>query len=219
MRTKNIIPTGIFFGTLTVLLPFTSGLEYSRPSGSATAISSGFLQKDKTQDANYQKVAYQDDRYWKTLEEIESKSGKMLYRKGDKSCATTKKACGYHQLTWMALKDIGCTSKDCLLNREVYSKSLQMAKKYETVLKRYGCSFDDYRRYLCWQMGASGISRIIKASKGKENLPRKIIRNMANNSLYTYRELRFLGSKKASISFLREWRERFENAQRRIAGI
>lgn len=155
--------------------------------------------------------------YWKTVHSVESSQGANLYRPRNKSksCRSTKGPCGHHQLTVQALKDIGCTKSQCKKDRENYTKSLQMSKKLlklnEKRLSLGGLKdLPDYQKYLIHQQGASGLKTILKASKGKKVLSRKIRRNMANNSPYSYRALTNMGSKKAAKSFFTFWKKKWE---------
>ena len=69
--------------------------------------------------------------FWTTLHSVESKQGRLLYRPSNKSrhCKTTSSPCGHHQLSLLALKDISCTTKQCMNDRENFEKSLAMSKK------------------------------------------------------------------------------------------
>ena len=157
--------------------------------------------------------------YWTAVEDIESKNGKLLYRPGDTSCAKpNKRACGHHQLTFKALKDIGCTTPQCFLDRENYQKSLAMSKQFKRKQATYGCAFNEpHKKYLSHQQGCRGIKTILKAQAGKSRIPRDILKNMANNSMYSYRQLKQLGHKKAAKAFLYEWRSRWQDADNKLA--
>lgn len=161
--------------------------------------------------------------YWKTVYAVESRQGLLLYRPGNKSknCNRTRGACGHHQLTVDALKDIGCKSAQCKIDREDYSKSLKMSKKLLKLNEKrllangYG-KLPEYQRYLIHQQGAAGIKAIIKASRGTRILSNKIKRNMANNSPYSYRKLKNMGSKDAANLFMRFWKNKWEKEKRLV---
>ena len=164
--------------------------------------------------------------YWQTVYSIESKQGKLLYRPKNKSrsCAHTDSPCGHHQLTAKALRDIGCKSQQCKKDRLDYAKSLKMSKKLlalnEKRLKKNGFDkLNDYQRYLIHQQGASGIKTILAAVKGQKLLSARIKKNMANNSPYSYRQLKRMGSKLAAKKFMQHWQEKWGNEERLVAGI
>jgi hypothetical protein len=164
--------------------------------------------------------------YWQTVYSIESKQGKLLYRPRNKSrsCTYTTSPCGHHQLSVSALKDIGCKSLQCRKDRLNYAKSLKMSKKLlaknEERLEKNGyTNLEDYQRYLIHQQGASGIKTIIAASNGEKLLSKRLKRNMASNSPFSYRQLKRMGSKLAAIRFLQHWENKWENEKRLIAGI
>ena len=164
--------------------------------------------------------------YWQTVYSIESKQGKLLYRPRNKSrsCAFTTSPCGHHQLTVQALKDIGCTSIQCRKDRLNFAKSLEMSKKLlalnEKRLKKSGYTkLDDYQRYLIHQQGASGIKTILAATKGEKLLNKSIKKNMANNSPYSYKQLKRMGSKLAAKKFMLHWQQKWEKEKRLVAGI
>lgn len=162
--------------------------------------------------------------YWRTLHSVESKQGAIMYRPRNrsKSCSRTKGPCGHHQLTVRALRDIGCKGARCKKDRENYSKSLQMSKKLlrlnEKRLQMEGLdNLPEYQKYLIHQQGAAGISAIITASLGNRHLSRKIARNMANNSPYSYKSLKKMGSKRAAKVFLSFWKSRWEHEKRLVS--
>ena len=164
--------------------------------------------------------------YWQTVYSIESKQGKLLYRPKNKSrsCAHTDSPCGHHQLTGKALRDIGCKSQQCKKDRLDYAKSLKMSKKLlalnEKRLKKNGFdNLNHYQRYLIHQQGASGIKNILAAVKGDKLLSSRIKKNMANNSPFTYKQLKRMGSKLAATKFMQHWQVKWENEKRLVAGI
>lgn len=164
--------------------------------------------------------------YWVVVHSIESKQGRLLYRPRNKArnCTWTTGPCGHHQLTVKALKDIGCKSLQCRKDRLNYSKSLEMSKKLlalnEKRLRKNGYkNLEDYQRYLIHQQGASGIKNILAATKGKKLLSRATKRNMANNSPFSYRQLRRLGSKLAAQKFMSHWEEKWENEKKIVIGV
>ncbi len=177
--------------------------------------------KDKDIDFVLAKVTY-----WDTVHSIESKQGKLLYRPRNKSrsCTYTTAPCGHHQLTVRALKDIGCKSLQCRKDRLIYSKSLKMSKKLlaknENRLKKNGYTkLEDYQRYLIHQQGASGIKVILAATKGEKLLSRRIKKNMANNSPYSYRKLNRMGSRLAAKMFMKHWKNKWKKEKLLVAGV
>lgn len=172
-----------------------------------------------------QPSVYSKDRidYWTTVHSIESKQGKLLYRprNKDRNCTNTSGPCGHHQLTVQALKDIGCNSKQCRIDRLNYKKSLTLSKKLlalnEKRLKKNGITqLEDYQRYLIHQQGANGIKNIIKATQGKKTLSKEIKKNMANNSPYSYRQLKRMGSTIAAKKFMQHWKKKWRSEQRLV---
>jgi hypothetical protein len=163
--------------------------------------------------------------YWDTVYALESSAGKRLYRPSNKSrsCKWTNTPCGHHQLSIVALKDIGCTSLKCRSARADYKKSLAMSKKLEKInakrLKKFGFdNLPDYQKYLVHQQGSAGIKIILKALKGKKTLSKNMLKMMANNSPYSYKHLRRQGSRGAARKFLRFWKEKWKvKSSRRIA--
>jgi len=161
--------------------------------------------------------------YWQTVHSIESKQGKLLYRPRNKSrnCTYTSGPCGHHQLTIQALKDIGCNSLQCRKDRLNYKKSLTLSKKLlalnEKRLRKNGISkLEGYQKYLIHQQGAYGIKNIIAATNGKKVLSKKIKKNMANNSPYSYKQLKNMGSKTAAKKFMQHWENKWVNEKRLI---
>ena len=159
--------------------------------------------------------------YWTTVHSIESKQGKYLYRprNKDRNCTRTLGPCGHHQLTVQALKDIGCHSKQCRIDRLNYDKSLILSKKLlalnEQRLRKSGINkLEDYQRYLIHQQGATGIKNILAASKGKKRLSKVIKKNMANNSPYSYKQYKRMGSTKAAKTFMKHWKKKWNSEQR-----
>lgn len=154
--------------------------------------------------------------YWQTLYSVESKQGLLLFRPRNKSrnCATTLGPCGHHQLTVQALNDIGCKSHQCRKNRLSFTASLTMSKKLQKInnkrMVRKGYkNLPEYQEYLIHQQGATGIGIILAASKGKKLLSRNIKTNMANNSPYSYRQLKRMGSKLAANKFMEYWQTKW----------
>lgn len=161
--------------------------------------------------------------YWQTVHSIESKQGKLLYRPRNKSknCNNTSGPCGHHQLTVQALKDIGCNSLQCRKDRLDYNKSLKLSKKLlalnEKRLRKNGISkLQGYKKYLIHQQGANGIKNIIAATQGKKVLSKKIKKNMANNSPFSYKQLKSMGSKNAAKKFMQHWEKKWVNEKRLI---
>lgn len=164
--------------------------------------------------------------YWQTVHSIESKEGKLLYRPRNKArnCTYTTGPCGHHQLTVQALRDIGCTSLQCRKDRLDYNKSLKLSKRLlalnEKRLNKNGLSnLEGYQKYLIHQQGASGLRNIIAATKGNKKLSRRIKKNMANNSPYSYKHLKRLSSKAAARKFMLHWESKWLKEKRLIAGI
>ncbi len=162
--------------------------------------------------------------YWKTLYSVESKQGLLLYRPRNKSrnCATTLGPCGHHQLTAKALLDIGCKSSQCRKNREDFNKSLKMSKKLDKLnnkrLAKTGYNnLPEYQKYLIHQQGAAGIRTIFSAKKGTKKLSKTILKNMANNSSYSYHQLKKMGSQLAAKNFLAFWQKKWEDEKKLIA--
>lgn len=171
---------------------------------------------------NSQPTAIQPD-YWQTLYSVESKQGLFLFRPRNKSrnCDATLGPCGHHQLTVQALKDIGCKSSQCKKNRIIYSKSLSMSKKLyqlnnQRMLKKGYRDLPEYQKYLIHQQGATGIDIILAASKGKKLLSKNIKSNMANNSPFTYKQLKSMGSKLAANKFMGYWQTKWDAEKRLI---
>lgn len=167
--------------------------------------------------------AQKSKEYWTVLHALESSSGKRIYKRSNRarSCQWTKSPCGHHQLSYIALKEIGCTSLKCRKAREDFDQSLKMSKQLQVInkkrLKRLGHSnLPDYQIYLAHQQGVSGISRILHAASGKKNLTRKNYRYMAANSPFNSRHLKRLGSRKAAQKFLDFWENRWNQKNRRL---
>ena len=161
--------------------------------------------------------------FWTTLHSIESKQGRLLYRPSNKNknCSSTSSPCGHHQLSLQALKDISCTTRKCKSDREDYKKSLAMSKRFEAInlkrLKQAGfTNLPEYQQYLIHQQGAAGLKIILSASHGKKTLSRKLEKNMANNSPYSYKKLRKLGSKLAAKKFLHHWKQKWQDEKKLI---
>ena len=161
--------------------------------------------------------------YWQTVHSIESKQGKLMYRPRNKSrsCTYTPGPCGHHQLTAQALKDIGCGSKQCRKDRLNYKKSLNLSKKLlalnEQRLEKNGITkLQGYQKYLIHQQGATGIKNILAATKGKKELSKIIKKNMANNSPFSYKQLKRMGSKVAAKRFMQHWEDKWISEKRLI---
>jgi len=181
------------------------------------------ISKRSTKSTKNDFIATNHIGYWQTVHSIESKQGKLLYRPKNKSrnCNNTSGPCGHHQLTVQALKDIGCDSLQCRKDRLDYQKSLKLSKKLlalnEKRLKKNGISkLKGYQKYLIHQQGAYGIKNIIAATQGKKTLSTKIKKNMANNSPYSYRQLKNMGSKAAADKFMNHWKTKWVNEKRLI---
>ena len=158
--------------------------------------------------------------YWTTVHSIESKQGKLLFRPTNKerNCTNTLGPCGHHQLTVQALKDIGCGSKQCRIDRLDYDKSLTLSKKLlalnEKRLQKNGITrLEDFQRYLIHQQGANGIKNILAATEGKKSLSKEIKKNMANNSPYSFKQLKRMGSVQAAKSFMKHWKSKWAKEQ------
>jgi len=154
--------------------------------------------------------------FWQILYMIESRQGASLFRPKNrgKSCLNTSAPCGHHQLNAQALKDIGCKSRQCKKDREDYDKSLAMTKKLQAInkkrMKKFGYKdLPEYQEYLIHQQGAKGTSIILAASEGKKLLSKSIKNNMANNSPYSYKQLRKMGSKLAAKQFMKYWQKQW----------
>ena len=161
--------------------------------------------------------------YWQTVYSIESKQGKLLYRPRNKArnCNYTLGPCGHHQLTVQALRDIGCKSLQCRKDRLDFNKSLQLSKKLlalnEKRLKKDGLTnLQGYEKYLIHQQGANGIKNIIAATKGKKELSKTIKKNMANNSPYSYKQYKRMGSKIAAKKFMQHWKKKWIKENRML---
>ena len=146
-----------------------------------------------------------------------------MFRPKNKSrnCNQTSGPCGHHQLTVQALKDIGCNSMQCRKDRLNYDKSLKLSKKLlvlnEKRLRKNGITkLTGYKKYLIHQQGANGIKNIIAATQGKKVLSKKIKKNMANNSPYSYRQLKKMGSKAAAKRFMQHWENKWVSEKRLI---
>lgn len=157
--------------------------------------------------------------YWATLLNVESDGGKNRYRPNNKKrhCRGVKGACGAHQLTRIALHDIGCTTSQCEADRDDYQKSQALALRYDRRLTELGCKETvNWKRYVCWNQGARTALRIFRAAKGGVELKSSILRNMANNAPYSYRKLRSVGSKKAAQLFLKHRKALWQKKSVRI---
>ena len=120
-----------------------------------------------------------------------------------------------------ALNDVGCKSLQCRKDRLDYNKSLELSKKLLVLnqrrLKKNGLSkLKDYEKYLIHQQGANGIKSIIAATHGKQQLSKKIKKNMANNSPYSLNQFNKMGSKTAAKKFLHYWKKKWLSEKRLI---
>jgi len=205
-----------------------SSTDYDAINSSETLlmVSQGFnsLEDELLVENNVPIEQLEQPDYWKTLYAVESSQGLLLYRPRNKTnhCANTSGPCGHHQLTVKALRDIGCVTAKCKKDREDYTKSLQMSKQLEQLnlkrLSRNGYSnIPEYQKYLIHQQGANGLKSILNAAQGQQKLSRKILKNMANNSSYSYQSLKKLGNKQAALIFLNYWQNKWENKKRIIA--
>ncbi len=163
------------------------------------------------------KIVLVSPKYWEVVHSIESKQGQILYRprNKEKSCVNTSAPCGHYQISVQALKDIGCKTDKCKIDREDSHKSLLMSKKLENInlerLARKGYNhLPDYQKYLIHQQGATGISQIFKAQEDRYELSKTLIKNMANNSSYSYENLKSMGSKLAAKKFLGYWEKKWD---------
>lgn len=163
------------------------------------------------------KIVLITPKYWEVVHSIESKQGEMLYRPRNKerSCVNTSAPCGHYQISTQALKDIGCITQQCKIDRESLPKSLAMSKTLENLnLKRLAnkgySHLPDFQRYLIHQQGATGIKLILEAQKGQYELGKRLIKNMANNSSYSYKVLKSMGSKLAAQQFLSYWENKWD---------
>ncbi len=66
------------------------------------------------------------------------------------------------------------------------------------------------------QQGAYGIKNIIAATQGKKVLSKTIKKNMANNSPYSYKQLKNMGSKAAANKFMQHWKSKWLSEKRLI---
>ena len=165
-----------------------------------------------------EKIVLKTPNYWEIVHSIESKQGKMLYRprNKEKTCQNTNAPCGHYQISAQALKDIGCLTKQCKADRENHDASLEMSKTLEKInlnrLAKNGYTqLPDFQKYLIHQQGATGIRLILDAESGKYELSKKLTKNMANNSSYSYKQLKRLGSKLAAKKFLSFWKNKWDN--------
>jgi len=172
----------------------------------------------KNQSSNGDKILLTTPTYWEIVHSIESKQGEMLYRPRNKerSCVKTSAPCGHYQISAQALKDIGCTSAQCKMDRENLETSLTMSKKLENknlqrLMKKGYSHLPDYQKYLIHQQGATGIAHILDAQKSHYELSNKLLKNMANNSSYSYQRLKYMGSKLAAQHFLSYWENKWNS--------
>ena len=166
---------------------------------------------------NEDRIVLKTPNYWEVVHSIESKQGKRLYRpkNKDKSCKNTSSPCGHYQISAQALVDIGCTSDQCKMDRENLKHSLKMSQALEKInlgrLAKKGYShLPDYQKYLIHQQGATGISNILDAQAGRHNFTERSMKNMANNSSFSYRTLKNYGSQLAATKFLNYWENKWE---------
>lgn len=178
--------------------------------------------ENKKSKPKIKKTLVRSDRkinFYERLYAIESNSGKDLFipyldKKGIKNCKKTTKACGHHQLTLGAIKDIPMCKKRvrwCMKKRLDFKVSYRMAKQYVNLLNRYGCKHDDWLMYASYQQGCSGINTAIKASRGKTSLSRahrlRIARNLP--TLSRKKALR-LSSKIVAKKYLNFWSKKWK---------
>lgn len=173
--------------------------------------------KPDSSSENEDRIVLITPNFWEVVHSIESKQGVLLYRprNKEKSCRTTSAPCGHYQISAQALKDINCNTPQCKIDRENPAKSLAMSQTLEKInLQRLAKSgyrhLPDYQKYLIHQQGATGIKRILDAQKGRYKLGKKQIRNMANNSSYSYKALRNMGSTLAAQQFLKYWENKWD---------
>jgi len=166
---------------------------------------------------NKDRIVLQTPSYWDIVHSIESKQGKRLYRprNEEKSCENTNAPCGHFQISAQALKDIGCNTNQCKIDRKNLKQSLSMSKALEKInlgrLANKGYShLPDFQKYLIHQQGASGIQMILDANAGKATLDKRSIKNMANNSSFSYKSLKNYGSQIAANKFLNYWERKWE---------
>lgn len=184
-------------------------------------------EESKSKDAVYIKTKSNKeiDDFWKRVRWIESRNGTNKYqfdkRLGykPKDCKLTFKPCGDYQINKRALVDIGCKTKQCMIDRNDHDKALVMAKKIlAKKLKRYSVN-EDWLKYNLYQQGASGVKKLHLASKGKAKLSKKAMRNIAKNSIYSMRDLKTMGSRKSAISYLNLWHKKWIDSGLQIAEL
>ncbi len=186
-------------------------------------ITSKTLEIDPEAESESEQVSQIKPDFWTTLHSIESKQGRLLYRPSNhsKNCKTTPAPCGHHQLSLQALKDISCTTKRCMTDRENFKRSLAMSKKLQAIndkrLAKAGFTkLPEYQEYLIHQQGATGLKIILAASQGKKLLNKNIKKNMAGNSPYSYNNLKKFGSTLAARKFLQYWEKKWNNEKKLI---
>ena len=163
------------------------------------------------------RIVLKTPKYWEVVHSIESKQGKRLYRpkNKEKSCENTSAPCGHYQISAQALKDIGCNTDQCKTSRENLKLSLTMSKSLEKLnlgrLAEKGYShLPDYQKYLIHQQGAAGIRKILDAQDGRHECSKRLIKNMANNSSFSYKTLKNYGSRLAAKKFLKYWENKWK---------
>jgi hypothetical protein len=92
------------------------------------------------------------------------------------------------------------------------SKALE-AKNMKRLAKKGYINLPEYQKYLIHQQGATGISKILDTLSGKKLLDKRLAKNMANNSPYSYKTLRKLGSKLAAKKFINFWEKKWVQEQ------
>ena len=157
--------------------------------------------------AQITRVEYGTD-WWMTLINIESAGGQNTYRPQNTSgtCANRVEACGVHQLTKIALQDLDmCKTRisQCMKDRDDFQQSQVMANAYAYLLiHRYKCNpKQGHLKYVCWNQGPSAVKIFSAVTKGTK-LGDAVLKNMANNSAYSFNQLKNWGSKKAATKFL-----------------
>ena len=109
----------------------------------------------------------------------------------------------------------------CRKDRLNYKKSLELSKQLlalnEKRLKKNGLTnLQGYQKYLIHQQGATGIKHIIAATNGNKVLSKRTKKNMANNSPYSYKQYKQMGSKQAAKKFMKHWESKWIKEKRLI---
>jgi len=157
--------------------------------------------------SNVQSIS-RDELLFRLLYDIESAGGKMRYRPKNKakSCATTEAACGYHQMTGIALEQIGCTTVTCYKDRDDEQKSKAMALRYLHWLSTHYPQTSLVFRYLAYNQGPTGIDKLYTCAKfracrtlGKAQR-RRTLNNLPKSKYFTSLKGSYLAS-----AFLAHW--------------